>query len=112
VLRSQAMDEIKALHRAFAKCPRGLGARYPRELKERAIAVAHRNRRAGASWAQIAEALGLHMETVRGWCAGAPMKRVEIVKDEGAPGVRIITRSGHCIERLSMRDVLTLLEKL
>lgn len=108
--------ETEALRRELSKIGRGRGQRYPAGLKERAITLGHKQRAAGATWAEIGATFGLHQETVRCWCnetAETPaMRRVEIVADESDKTVSIVAPSGFRIEGVTLADALTLLEKL
>ncbi len=108
--------EVEALRREFFKFGRGRGQRYPSALKARAIALAKKQRAAGATWSEVGESIGLHQETMRCWCNEASeaktMRRVELVADESEKTVSIVAPSGFRIEGITLADALSLLEKL
>lgn len=76
-------------------------------------------REQGASWEQLAEQLGVSLETLRRWSAGDPpkaarrMRRVHVVRErERAGGVSVVSAAGHRVEGLTLDQTITLLRAL
>jgi hypothetical protein len=81
--------------------------------------VVQARRAEGTSWAQLAERLGVSLETLRRWCATTPMKsaarmrRVRVVADRAlSSGVSLVSASGHRVEGLTLEQLVTLLRAL
>jgi hypothetical protein len=109
------MPEQAKWREAITTMPRGRGQRYAPELKSQAIAWAQAERRAGESWKKIAEATGVHATTLRAWCkhgGEARMRRVQVVKDQAAPTLSVVSPSGYKIEGLTLSEATALLGKL
>src|SRR5207237_5844729 len=107
----------EALRREFSKLTRGHGRRYPPTLREQATTWAQRARRSGVRWHEIAETLGVNLETLRVWCRDAEgrqptMRRVVISEERATSVVSVVAPSGLRIEGLSLRDAIAVLEKL
>jgi hypothetical protein len=106
------MSEQSALRRAFARIQRQPGESYPAALRERATAWAIAQRDTGVSWQQLADALGVHIATVRVWATHkVRMRRVEVVADDERV-VSVVSPSGYRVEGVTLSEAAALLEKL
>jgi hypothetical protein len=106
------MSEQSALRRAFARVERQPGEPYPEALRKRATTWARSQRKAGVSWQETADALGVHVATVRVWCTGeVQMRRVEVVTDDQRV-VSVASPSGYRVEGLTLPEAAALLSKL
>ncbi len=95
----------------------GRGKRYPRELKARIIDHARARRGAGASWAHIAEELGLAFETVRRWCKATESRSSRslvpvLVSEADERAVSVVSPAGHRIEGLTLQQAVAVLRAL
>lgn len=111
-------NESAVLRRELQAQHRGRGKRYPVELKARATAYAKRRHDAGASYAVIAEELGLGFETVRRWCIDAEptpprsaLVPVEVVTESRTP-IAIVSPSGFRLEGLDVAEAVAALRAL
>ncbi len=113
--------ETAALKRELAKHEKGRGKRYPVELKARLVAHAEARRRAGVSYAEIADELGLAFETIRRWCIArtprptsarsAALVPVEVISAPHA-AVVIVSPSGFRLEGLDVAEAVAVLRAL
>lgn len=116
--------ELSELRRALAdQGPRGPGRRVPRLLRERVLAATRQRRAGGASVAELAEAVGLSVETLRRWLdsdveearAGHP-RPMPVAVIGGAAQSRgalsLVTPSGFRVEGLSVETAAELLARL
>src|SRR5580658_10383838 len=98
-----------SLRAALAVHEPGRGKRYPRELKARVVEHARARRREGASWAAVAEEMGLSFETVRRRCIAVEPKPpramvpVRVVAEEAPPTVAVVSAAGHRIKGLTVQ---------
>lgn len=117
---SKNADRIR---RMLSDHERGRGRRYPEATRRAVVAYAIRRREEGASWAAIANELGLWFETVRRWCeardlaAGSASEIVPVeVVDEARLGdggeVVIVSPSGYRLEGLDARTAVAALRAL
>jgi transposase-like protein len=111
--------QASALHDAVSALPSGRSRRYSPALKARILDVARAGRAQGASWVQLAEELGVSLETLRHWCATIPtkrptrMRRVRVVAERPATiGVSVVSSSGIRVEGLTLEQVIALLRAL
>ena len=109
--------QVSSIRAALASHDAGRGKRYPWELKARITEFAQERRGEGASWAQIAEDVGIAFETLRRWCiaTGATsraMVPVHVVSDEAERSVSIVSPTGYRIEGISLRDAVAVLRAL
>ena len=86
------------LRRAIAAHAPKRGKRYDVALKSRIVAFAQDLRSRGWSFARIAHALGLPLESVRRWCMSsrpqkAQMRSVEIVAEQSTEAIVAVSRS-------------------
>ncbi len=87
-------------------------------LKARILEAVHARRAQGVSWAQLAEQLGVSLETLRRWCAAttakspARMRRVRVVAERSSVSVTMVSASGHRVEGLTIDQVITLVRAL
>jgi len=93
------------------------GKRYTPKLKARIIEFGHSRRAEGASWAQIAEDLGVAFETVRRWCSvdvesPRAMVPVQVVAEPSVRTVSIVSAAGYRIEGLALHEAVALLREL
>jgi transposase-like protein len=110
-------QEVAALRRELGRVARGRGTRYPTELRERVVAWALAQRRAGASWRKIKRELGQKFDTIRQWCRGSEGSRALLpvrVVAERAPErrVSVVSPSGFRVEALSLMEAAALLREL
>ena len=108
-----------ALRDAVAALPSGRSRRYSSALKARILDVLQARRAQGASWAQLAEQVGVSLETLRRWSAttstkgAARMRRVRVVAERPASsGVSLVSASGHRVDGLTLEQIVTLLRAL
>jgi hypothetical protein len=101
---------------AVASLPPGRSRRYSPGLKTRILDVVRARREQGASWDQLAEQLGVSLETLRRWFVGHPpkvkrrMRRVQVVAErERTVGVIVVSVSGHRVEGLTLEQTIELL---
>jgi len=113
------MEEAAVLRRELSRLETGRGRRYPPELRARVVAWASRRHRAGASWEDIKEELGLQWDSVRRWCQDTnsvpvralvpvrvvPTRAVERLVSVSSPG-------GFRIEGLTLDEAAQLLRAL
>jgi transposase-like protein len=111
--------QASALHDVVSTLPSGRRRRYARALKARIVDVAQARRAQGATWTQLAEQLGVSLETLRRWCAmtstkgPARMRRVRVVAHPAASSVvSLVSASGHRVEGLTLEQVVVLLRAL
>lgn len=111
--------QASALYDAVSALPSGRSRRYSPALKARILDVVQARRAQGTSWAQLAEQLGVSLETLRRWCATTStkgttrMRRVRVVPDRAAGSVvSLVSASGNRVEGLTLEQVLTLLRAL
>ena len=105
--------EAGALRRELSRLETGRGKRYPRELRERVIAYARRQREAGASWESIKAELGQRFDTVRRWCQepGAPraLVPVRVVAPKPTRVVSVVSPTGFRVDGLTLMEAAALL---
>jgi hypothetical protein len=120
-----AMDRLEAQARGAV---RGLGRRrrtqrIPDGVRERVAGYAREARARGVSLRRIAKAVGLSASGVQRFAQAkraerrAPLVRVVVPVPSAEPlptveGLRLVTPSGHCLERLSLAQALELLRAL
>lgn len=105
--------ELARLKRELSRHDAARGIRYDPELKRQAITFAKEQRRSGASWASIADDLGLNFETVRRWGETArSLRPVEIVAEPVSSGVSIVSASGFRLEGLSLEQAIATMRAL
>ncbi len=107
---------------------RGLGRRYPADIKARVLAFAKVRRASGASLAALAGELGVSVMTLYGWLKASAGKRrrragkkpallpVQIVPDTGVqagrPSPVVMGPRGLRVEGLSIEEIAVLLRGL
>jgi hypothetical protein len=111
------VDEFR--RRARARRLGRPGARYPEELRELAVSCWRRAAQEGHSRRRVAAALGIRVDTLRRWIAGAgqageSMAEVRVLSGPvAAPGCGVvITPRGYRVEGLSVADLTLLLPVL
>ena len=111
--------QAPALHDAVSVLRSGRGRRYSPALKARILEVVRAHSAEGASWAQLAEQLGVLLETLRHWCATTPkkgatrMRRVRVVGERPASGgLSLVSASGIRVKGLTLEQVIALLRAL
>ncbi len=109
--------QTSSIRAALLSHDAGRGKRYPQELKARITEFAKKRRREGASWAQIAEDVGIAFETLRRWCiamgeTSPAMVPVHVVPDEAERTVSVVSPTGYRIEGVSLRDAVAVLRAL
>ena len=112
--------EARLLRGRFARCERGRGKRYPRELRERATAWAERQVAAGVTIAAIARAIGMDPERVRRWLlpTSRRVRQRDLVQVAVVPAVTatrtmsVIAPTGYRVDGLSVEDAVALLRAL
>jgi hypothetical protein len=104
---------------AVASLPSGRSRRYSPTLKTRILDVVRASREQGASWEQLAEQLGVSLETLRRWYVAHPpkaarrMRRVRVVgEQERLGGMSVVSASGHRVEGLTLDQTIALLRAL
>jgi len=94
------------------------GKRYEGGLRTRIIAFARSRRDQGASFAEIAEELGLCFETVRRWCqlpeqrASTAMLPVRVVAERQERTVCVASETGYRIDGLTLHEAVAVLRAL
>jgi hypothetical protein len=109
------MQEQAKWREALSKMRRGRGQGYAPELKSQAIAWAKAERRAGAGWKKMAEAIGVHATTLRDWCKDGSetrMRRVQVVSAKAPRTWSVVSPTGYKIEGLTLDEATALLGKL
>lgn len=115
--------EAVLLKRELSRGERGRGKRYPAELRGRVVAWAQRRRQAGAGWVDIAEELGLGLDTVRRWCIPKkpvvvtgrsllPVRVVEGPAEHTHAQLILVSPNGFRVEGLTLTEVASLLKAL
>lgn len=120
--RSTMDRELENLRRKLSRIDRGRGRRYPGPLRERVARWAGSRRQHGARWRQLSSELGISAESLRRWAAlevpRAPaLVPVEVVVEAGNGfaanrPLRLITRTGHRLEGLSVADAIEIIRVL
>jgi hypothetical protein len=92
----------------------GRGRRYPKGMRDRAIAFAVSRREEGRSWSSIATELGMHFETLRCWCikAGskpARMRAVRVVDSVAGRTVAVVSPNGYRVPEVSIEEAVAIL---
>lgn len=94
----------------------GVGKRYPKELRRLAVAIAQD--RGERPLSELAEELGVNVETLRSWL-GQPARfrpvEVEVAAEPEVAvvaGLRLITPRGYRVEGLGMESLAALLRVL
>jgi transposase-like protein len=112
-------QEVAVLRRELGRVARGRGTRYPTELRERVVAWALTQRRAGVSWRKIKRELGQKFDTIRQWCRGAELKGsralvpVRVVAERSPERrVSVVSPSGFRVDALSLMEAAALLREL
>jgi transposase-like protein len=98
----------------------GRGVRYPRELREEAVACARESLRSGKRVEAVAADLGVSGVTLARWLERSPgVRRVEVVAETTAGAIRppakslvLVTPQGYRVEGLDLGMVAVLLEAL
>ncbi|MCB9595799.1 MAG: hypothetical protein H6719_23965 [Sandaracinaceae bacterium] len=96
----------------------GRGKRYPASVQREVVRYALRRRDEGASWATIADEVGLWFETLRRWCAredagpATSIVPVEVVDDEERAEVVIVSPSGFRLVGLDAASAVAALKAL
>jgi hypothetical protein len=112
--------ESTLLKRELSRGERGRGKRYSTELRGRVAAWAQSRRQIGASWVDIAQELGLGLDTVRRWCVskkpvatGRSLLPVRVVESPAAPsGLVVVSPNGFRVEGLTLTEAASLLRAL
>jgi transposase-like protein len=110
--------ELRDLRRELAARERGQGKRYSAALRARISGWARRELERGGSLRAIAEALGLHRETLRSWLADVPASEAALVPVEvtaekaSARSFVVVSPSGFRVEGLALDEVAALLARL
>ncbi len=114
--------EFESLRRAVARVERGRGRRYPEALRERVARWAAARRQGGAKWRQLASEIGISAESLRRWASPEVLRAPALVPVEVVAGsghgsatdqsLRLVTRSGHRIEGLSIADMIEIVRVL
>lgn len=112
--------EGEALRREFSVVATGRGQKFPESLRRRGGAFALAERRAGRSFAWIAQALGVSEQTVRRWVRDGVGKAsfvpVEVAEDderaETVCSPTIVSPKGYRVIGLSLGELARLLREL
>lgn len=119
--RCQMAGDSRGLKKELSRHERGRGKRYSPEMKQQVVAWAQRWRAQGASWAAIADELGLGLDTVRRWCLAAAksaspsraMVPVRVVAEPAAPQpATLVSLSGWRIDGLTVAEAAEMLRSL
>jgi hypothetical protein len=103
-----------------ARVERGRGRRYPEALRERVARWAGARRQGGAKWHQLSSEIGISAESLRRWASPEVQRTPVLVPVEVVAGaesamdrsLRLITRTGHRLEGLSLSDAIELVRVL
>ena len=107
-----------SLRSGLAAHEAGRGKRYAPELRVQVLAFAESRRSDGASWAQIASELGIHLGTLVRWSKSAEpqpsraLVPVHVVPDARERTVSIVSASGYRIEGLTLGEAVDALRTL
>lgn len=112
--------ESVLLKREISRGERGRGKRYPAELRGRVAAWAQGRREAGASWVDVAQELGLGLDTVRRWCVpkkpavtSRSLLPVRVVESPAEPArLILVSPNGFRVEGLTLTEAASLLKAL
>ncbi len=109
--------KLARIHRMVAAHEPGRGKRYPAAVRREVVRYALHRRGQNASWATIADELGLWFETLRRWCAGPDERAqcivpVEVVEAEPTSPVVIVSPSGFRLEGLGPAEAVAALKAL
>ncbi len=113
--------EAVLLKRELLRGERGRGKRYPNELRGRVVAWAQGRRQTGVSWVDIAQELGVGLDTVRRWCvstkpvvvASRSLLPVRIVESPAEPArLVLVSPNGFRVEGLTLTEAASLLKAL
>ncbi len=98
---------------------RGVGRRFPAELREEAVGLLREARASGISGAQVAKQLGIRVTSLRRWAkAGGPapakpcFHEVAVVEHREDPRPVVVLPSGIRVEGLDLGGVVALLSQL
>ena len=113
--------EAVLLKRELSRGERGRGKRYSTELRGRVTAWAQGRRQAGVSWVDIAQELGVGLDTVRRWCvskkpsvvASRSLLPVRVVESSAASAkLVLVSPNGFRVEGLTLTEAASLLRAL
>lgn len=109
--------ELKALGRTLANLRRGNGRRYTPELRAQIAHVASWLRTNGRPWQQVAEEIGIPVETIRGFCGACEKARsgfvaVEVTEPVRRTSITLVSPGGYRVEGLGVDDAAELLRRL
>jgi transposase-like protein len=113
-------SDVRRLRRDVDRIERGIGRRYPSELKQRIAAYVRTRRSEGANWSAIAlEIGGPPAQTLARWCApnddsaGAlvPVDVVQVTPVRAAI-IAIVSPTGWRLEGLDVEDAVAVLRAL
>jgi predicted NBD/HSP70 family sugar kinase len=112
--------ESVLLKRELSRGERGRGKRYPAELRGRVAAWAQGRKQAGASWVDMAQELGVGLDTVRRWCVpkkavvtSRSLLPVRVVETRAEPArLVVVSPNGFRVEGLTLTEAAALLKAL
>jgi len=110
--------ELARIRRKVSAHKPGRGRRYAADVRGAVVRYARRRREQGASWAAIADEVGLRFETVRSWCvrpdeSTASIVPVEVVVETAASApVVLVSPSGYRLEGLEPAEAVAALRAL
>jgi len=95
--------------------PRGQTTRIPESVRGGVLAYVREARRAGETWAEIAQNVGLSETALQRWHRGGPKKFLPVVVSN--PPIEemkltLTTRSGERLEGLSLQDAVQVVKAL
>jgi hypothetical protein len=116
-------SDARVLRHEVEQRERGVGRRYPADLRQRITAYARARRADGASWATIASEIGgPPSQTLMRWCAddvevesaGAlvPVEIIAPMTPAPAAVIAIVSPTGWRLEGLELADAVALLRAL
>lgn len=114
-------SDARALRREVERRERGVGRRYPTDLRERIVEYARARRADGGSWASIVSEIGgPPSQTLMRWCtddiesAGALVPVDIIAPMAPAPGasIAIVSPTGWRLEGLELAEAVAVLQAL
>lgn len=97
------------LIRSLSRVERGVGRRYPADVRRQVVAWVQGERAVGRSWGELADELGIPVSTLVRWSTRPRAVPVIVQAAAPSPSVSLVSPSGWRIEGVSLEQALALL---